>query len=236
MREIIDIIREFYQNGCSVAYEKGVCLVYQENTIKRLPLMQVIKRRGRVDINITRIDQMSERLAYVQVEYWHGQQYCTDIIGIIQVHHTWNVICVLTAYAPQRFLTIGAEQAETLHTISQILMRYCHDVHIMDAEDALSLFELNTRMYHPDDDMDTFTDIEIQVLRKRWANMPDPKELGILEFSKIYHVEMLDKNIAVAKVGCKKLNTYFNDYLFLMNLHGTWKIVNKLTHNLCIEA
>ena len=100
----------------------------------------------------------------------------------------------------------------------------------------MSLFELNTRMYHPDDDMDTFTDIEIQVLRKRWANMPDPKELGILEFSKIYHVEMLDKNIAVAKVGCKNLNTYFNDYLFLMNLHGTWKIVNKLTHNLCIEA
>ena len=83
-------------------------------------------------------------------------------------------------------------------------------------------------MYHPNED-GSFTDVDIQVLRQRWKNMPDPVACGVVEFSRIYHIELLGPDVAVAKIGCAKLYQYFNDYLWLMKLNNEWKIVNKMT-------
>lgn len=225
---MLNVIRKFYHNDDSVIYLKSLCLTHEKNTIKSIPLTEVVDHRQSIDAHIVQIDRISDRLACVRTEYLGGPQYCTDIIGMIYAHNNWNVICVLATAARYPILSSGGDQVETIHELSDVLLRYCHDVYRMDAEDCLSLFQQGARMYHPNED-GSFTDVDIQVLRQRWENMPDPVECGVVEFSRIYHIELLGPDVAVAKIGCAKLYQYFNDYLWLMKLNNEWKIVNKMT-------
>lgn len=154
---------------------------------------------------------------------------------MIRCRGVWQIVCAACAQETYRFGTLYSDnpqqQRQELDELEHILLRYCRDVYQMDAEDCLSLFWDGAKMYHPNAN-ETFTDVEIRVLRTRWANRSDPAEQGITEFSRIYHIEMLSADTAIAKVGCAKLDHYFQDYLTLMKPAGHWKIVNKMTQEL----
>lgn len=234
MNDLIKITQNFYSGDLSNIYEHARYISCEGNPSH---LSAFALARGAVNASIVRSDQMSDCLGYIQAEYRDAVGYHTEIVGAIKVNDQWTIMCVTAAISKYRFGCLYKDnivkQLDDLGEISALLLRYCHDVYIMDANDCLELFSQDTRMYHPNGD-GSFTDVEIQVLHQRWNNMPDPVSLGIKEFSRIYHIEMLDNNTAIAKIGCAKLDSYFNDYLSLLRLDGSWKIVNKMTHTLYV--
>ena len=233
MEHIAATVRGFYQNDPAAVYENGVYLSCADGAVQCECLRDVMEVREARDIFAERLDRISDRLAFVQAEYRDGPDYRTEAIGLIRCGETWQVICVLSSHPQHRFEVLyeraACKQLNNLHNIEEILLRYCEDVYQMDAEDCLQLFWPQTRMYHPNEDQ-TFSDVPIQVLHSRWDNMPDPGSFGAENFSRIYHVELLDDTTALAKIGCAKLDNFFKDYLFLMRIQNRWMIVNKMTH------
>lgn len=233
--EIVDqlwnTVQQFYTGSAEAVYPHARRLfcgddIAQTNLSAPAPQSQFF---------LVRIDQISNRLAYALTEYRRETGYCREVLGMIRCRGVWQIVCAACAQETYRFGTLYSDnpqqQRQELDELEHILLRYCRDVYQMDAEDCLSLFWDGAKMYHPNAD-ETFTDVEIRVLRTRWANRSDPAEQGITEFSRIYHIEMLSADTAIAKVGCAKLDHYFQDYLTLMKPAGHWKIVNKMTQEL----
>ncbi|MBQ4425893.1 MAG: nuclear transport factor 2 family protein [Lachnospiraceae bacterium] len=230
MEELLKVIDRFYSGDRTCVYEKARCLSGDGKEIQVSPI-EGSERAGRT---FARVDCISDRLAYVLVEGRTVEGYRSEVLGLIKSAGKWQIMAMLKADTPYWFHNLYRsfdESQKDIDLIYGLLMRYCHDVYLMDAPDCLGLFWDDCRMYHPNQD-DSFTDVEIQVLHERWRNMPDPQELGIKEFSRIYHVELLDENTAVAKLGCAKLNNYFFDYHFLIKVNGEWKMANKMTQGL----
>lgn len=235
MEHIAAAIQKLYQNDPEVIYQDSVYLSCINDTIRRENLRNMVIKRDMQNIFVAKIDQISERLALVQTEYRDGSDYYSEAVGLIRCNKNWQVLCVLSTPPQCRFEFLynqdSQKQLDNLGKIGSILLRYCDDVYQMNAEDCLQLFWSQARMYHPNEDQ-TFSDVPIQVLRSRWRDMPDAKLSGAENFSRIYDIELLDDKTALAKIGCAKLDNYFKDYLFLMQLQNQWIIVNKMTHAL----
>lgn len=235
MEQILTVGRRLYQKNFDIIYKNAIYLSCDGKMVRCDPLHDVMLERNERNIFISRVDQISDRLAFLETEYQDDSAYCTEVWGLIHFSGNWKVVCALGSYAQQRFASLykqeNRRQMDSLHHIEQILLQYCGAVYRMDAENCLQLFWPQTRMFHPNEDQ-SFSDVPIQVLHKRWSNMPDPQALEVSEFSRIYHIELLDDNTAVAKIGCAKLETFFKDYLFLMRVQNQWTIVNKMTHAL----
>ena len=230
LNKICQTVLSYYQDSNSV-YSTPRQLMFQHSQLSIAKNDPQFIRSTFKEIqleNIVNVDLISNSLSCIQTEYKKTDGYYRDVFGIICTENEWKIVCLLTSVTPQRFSPIRVNQTDQVREISELLLRYCHDVYRMDAEDCLSLFQQGARMYHPNED-GSFTDVDIQVLRQRWENMPDPVECGVVEFSRIYHIELLGPDVAVAKIGCAKLYQYFNDYLWLMKLNNEWKIVNKMT-------
>lgn len=236
MDKLFAEIQNFYRRKTPEIYAGAKCLRFINGRIEQFALADAEKASKPVEVSITRIDTISDRLAYAQTEYLCDDGFHRDVLGLISIGGKWQLTCVVSAISAYRFgnlYTSPERQTEDLQKIEKLLLRYCHDVYQMNAEDCLSLFWDNARMYHPNED-ESFTDVPIQELHVRWADHPDPSEKGITEFSRLYHVEMLNADIAIAKIGCAKMDNYFNDYLTLMRLESGWRIVNKMTHRLYV--
>ncbi|MBQ5953767.1 MAG: nuclear transport factor 2 family protein [Lachnospiraceae bacterium] len=230
MQEVINIINKLYRGDLSAVYGKARCLSGDGIDLQASP----IDVSDCVSATITSIDWISDRLAYVLTDGEAKTGYFREVFGLLKTGKKWLIVSMLKSLSRYRFDNMYDSfetPQEDLNTIYSILNRYCHDVYLMDAPDCLKLFWDDCRMYHPNED-GGFTDVEIQVLYDRWKDMPDPQKLGIQEFSRIYHVELLDANTAVAKLGCAKLNNYFMDYHFLLKVNGEWKMANKMTQEL----
>ena len=229
MIDLLETLQRFYNGDVSTIYEKAKCRTWVDGDVGTT---DVVSKECN-GVTFTWIDKISNRLACVQAEYDKDGHH-REMIGLIAAAGTWKVICVLKSVAEFRFHELYDDcfqQTEDLRAISIVLLQYCHDVYLMDAEDCMQYFWNETRMYHPDAG-ETFTDVEIQILFQRWKNQPDPVAIGIKEYSRIHYVVMLDTNTAMAKIGCARLDHYFDDYLYLMRIHDEWKIVNKMTQEL----
>lgn len=235
MDRILQAVREAFGGVTTDLYSDAVYLVNTAEGISKRRLEEHLKEIAPVEISATRIDQMTDRLAYVQAEYSVEKTYRRAIVGLIFAESKWQVVCVTEGKSNCRFENLYGKdferQCEDLARIENILLNYCHSVYHMNTPECLNLFWEGSRMYHPNGD-ETFTDVEIQVLRERWDNMPSPESKGIDEYTRIFHVEMLTSDTAIAKIGCAKLEYFYNDYLSLMKLNGSWKIVNKMTQTL----
>ena len=235
MDQIIQAIRETFRGAGTYLYSDAIYLMNTSDGISKQLLKDYLRDIAPAELSVARIDKMTDRLAYVQAEYLANGKYQRSIVGLIFAEGKWEVVCVTGGSSDYRFDNLYGKdfqrQIEELSQIDRILLDYCHSVYHMNAPECLNLFWEGTRMYHPNTD-DTFTDVEIQVLYERWANMPSPESKGIDEYSRILHVEMLTADTAIAKIGCAKLEYFYNDYLSLMKLDGSWKIVNKMTQTL----
>lgn len=239
MENINRIIHDFYSQesyDTSLVYENARFLSYMDEGVYKESLKKIVKNRKVKDMNVVRIDMISDDLAYAQVTFKDKDKVYNEIVGAIRVKEKWIIVCLLSSSQNLRFENLYSnnlnQQAIELNKINQLLLRYCHDVYIMDVEDCLDMFWSQAHMYHPNNDGETFTDVGIQVLNERWKDTPNPKELGISEFSRIFHVEMLNNVTVIAKIGCAKLKDHFYDYLFLIKVNKEWKIVNKMTQML----
>ena len=231
LNKIYQTVREYYQN-LSSNYASPRWLTYANYQLSVIPSSQKGNIPTPKEVKIVNLDIVSDELSCLQTEYKNSQGYCRDVLGMICTHNTWRIVCGMTAHTEYRFENLyseqGKEKLDEEKKIRDVLTCYCHDVYLMNADDCLSLFCEESRMYHPNTD-GSFTDVDIQILRQRWRDMPNPIALGFSEFSRIYYIEILDSNTAVTKIGCAKLDQYFNDYLWLMKLNDKWKIVNKMT-------
>lgn len=227
MKSLLETIEELYSGNYSAVYEKARCLSAADGKIAVSPF----DVSDCSNMTVTRVDMISDRLAYVLTEGNSGKGHLREVIGAIKTQGKWKLMCMLKSIAllcfDNMFSSFDLPLAEQA-AIGEMLNRYCHDVYIMDAGDCLKLFWDDCRMYHPNPD-DGFSDVPIQVLHERWKGMPDSEALGIKEFTRIYHIELLDSETAIVKLGCAKLNNYFIDYHFLIKEDDQWRMANKMT-------
>lgn len=234
-KDLLQTIEHFYSGDPGSLYSSARHLANKNGAISVSPLAE--HSLTVPDARLVSLDLMTDELACAEIEYSGAHAYCRETLGLLRTEGRWMVICAMSADMPCRFVNPcendAARQSAENAEIENLLLRYCHDVYRMNTEDCLSLFWDGTRMYHPNGD-NTFSDVEIQVLNQRWKDAPDPRALGIEEFSRICHFEMLSDSVVSAKIGCAKLDNYFNDYLWLMKLDGKWVIVNKMTQ--CLHS
>lgn len=230
MKELLQIIEKFCSGDPNSLYSSARYLTNENGEIHVSPLADRLCASS--EIRLTNLDLMTDELACAEMECFGTHTYRRETLGLLRAKGNWMVMCAMSADTPFRFANPCENSADRQSSenskIEKVLLRYCYDVYLMNTEDCLSLFWSGTRMYHPNGD-DTFSDVEIQVLGQRWKDAPDPRALGIEEFSRICNFEMLSDSVVSAKIGCAKLDNYFNDYLWLMKLGGEWKIVNKMT-------
>lgn len=227
MKNFFETVERFYCGDGLAVYEKAMCRTWMNGSVQTAP----VTAKEQKDIALTWFDQFADRIACVKAEYITGDGHHRDILGLIANKGIWKVMGVLQSVSNFRYEGLYDDcfdQTADFRAISDVLLHYCHDVYLMDADDCLKCFWDEARMYHPNEDQ-TSTDVEIQILHQRWKNHPDPIANNIKEFSRIFSIDMLDANTATAKIGCAKLDDYFNDYLWLMKFNGEWKIVNKMT-------
>lgn len=230
MDSLIETLQQYYNGDASTVYENARYRTWKDGNI----VSGKLSAKNCKKVDFVSVDRISDRLASVQAEYYDEENYHKEVVGLIACKGTWKVVCALESVSKLHFCELYGDsflQSNDIKDISDVLLSYCRDVYRMDADSCMDYFWGETRMYHPNED-ETFTDVEIQILYQRWANHIDPIAAGIREYSRIFYVSMLDANLAVAKVGCAKLDNYFNDYLFLIRIQEDWKIVNKMTQNL----
>lgn len=183
------------------------------------------------------LDQISPQLCYVHVGYSRGPGYCHEILTFLRLGSGWKLVSILRAAASARYSSACSDpcqEQEILQAIAQTLLTYCNAVYNLDAEQALSVFTEEAHMLHPVDE-DRFADVSCGVFRERWAGLQAPEVLGLPQYTHIYHIELLSRDTAVAKVGVAKLNDHFNDYLFCVNTADGWRIAHKLTQSLWLN-
>lgn len=240
MKELYQAV-EAYLSGASPQgkgiYPAALAIGYRDNQVVSSPIEEYLRTRRAEAPRLVRLDLLDYDLAYAQVESQGPDGYRREILGLLRLAQGWNVLSVLHCASVLRFQNPyhdkSAEQSDSLHTLCELLLQYCHCVYAMQAEPCLALFWPQARMYHPNDET-CFTDVPIQVLRERWHNAPDPVANGFSEFSRIYHIEMLDANTAIAKIGCRKLDISYTDYLSCIKTADGWRIVSKMTKPLHI--
>lgn len=183
------------------------------------------------------LDQISPQLCYVHVGYCREPGYCHEILTFLRLDSGWKLVSVLRAEATARYSSACSDpyqEQEILRAVAQTLMTYCDAVYTLDAERALSVFTKEAHMLHPVDG-DQFADVRCEVFRERWAGLPDPTTLRLSRYTHIYHIELLSRDVVMAKVGVAKLNDHFNDYLFCVNTSDGWRIAHKLTQFLWLN-
>lgn len=212
----------------SQAQAQGVCngLLVRENA------SQYLARRGTVQGRVVRIDCISPNLAYAQFRYNIPTGQRDEVVGMIRVESGWKVVSLLWGDNQDAFSNLYAghpgQQAEDVRSLYEMLLHYCDAVYNLDAVDALSLFWPDTFMEHPTNGKE-FAYVPITVLHQRWEGLDHPTKLGIPQFSRIYHAEMINGCTAIAKLGVSKLSDQYNDYLSCVKQDGRWVIVNKMT-------
>ena len=230
------ILKYLNSESCNneTRYPRARMITLEEEEIKERPLESSLKDwQGEWDL--VRVDMMAQDVAYIQVEGAANGRYRRQVRGLLRSGGEWQVAVAMEAWTDRCFESLYDgdfhRQYEDMSELTRLLLDYCHTVHRMDADGCLKLFWPGTRMYHPDG-AGSFVDVPIQVLHDRWRDAPDPDGAGFVEFSRVYHIEMLDRNTAIAKIGCAKLETSFQDYLFCIRQGGAWRIVNKITKGL----
>jgi len=182
-------------------------------------------------------DWISPQLCYAHVGYIQGEGYRHEALTFLGLDSGWKLVSVLRAETPAQYASIFAapdQEREALEAISGVLLAYCDGVYNLDADQALSVFDEGARMVHPVDGA-RFADVSCKVFRERWAGLPHPQTLGIPQYAHIWHIELLNKDTAIAKVGVAKLNDHFNDYLFCLKAGGRWRIAHKLTQSVWLR-
>lgn len=213
----------------SLFYSEGKRIEMEGNQLAFYPVAE--GQPLDVPWEILLMDTISPQLGYVHVGYSCEDSYCHEILTFLRVASGCKLVCVLRVQTPSRYSVLTAsigQEGKLLQEVSQILLTYGHAVYSLDAEKALSVFASDVRMIHPVDSQ-TFADVSCEVFKERWAGLPSPEERNLREFTRIYHIELLDAETAVAKVGVAKLTDYYNDYLFCRKTDAGWKIVQKLT-------
>lgn len=233
MNDLLMNIHRFYAQDFSGVYGEARLLRLENGAVKAEQLWDHFDIRTPVAVSTVSFDAISDGLVCVRAEFQSRRGWEKELIGAVHTGGRWQIVCVMQGCESSRFACPYhgefSAQTDNRSAIEELLFQYCHDVYIMDAEDCLSVFWDGARMYHPDSGGSTLVDVEIQILRQRWANMPDPAEEGISEFSRVCYIELLNDNMAAARIACAKLDNYFNDFLWLMKLDGKWRIVNKMT-------
>ena len=171
----------FSLHSACIPHLRNTCSSRSSLTLRSASLMLIMS---------TPIQQVilsfASRSQAVSFSYSGTYAYCRETLRLIRTEGKWKVICAMSADIPCRLVNscpndAGRQSLENAE-IENILLRYCYDVYLMNTEDCLSLFWNGARRYHPNDD-DTFSDVEIHVLKQRRENAPNPREIEIEEFS-----------------------------------------------------
>lgn len=238
MNTLQDTVRALYNGEYACLYPAARWLEYAEGAPRLCSAKEMLQKRQDVQTQIVSSDRISDRLATVSVEYRLDGAWHADVVGAIRTGN-WQIVCITSSSMPLRLNNLSDApsnyQTAAVGEISALVLDYCHQVYLMDADACLTrCFWPQTRMYHPDASEDSFSDVEIQVLYQRWTGTPDPAALGLFEFSRIYDIRLLSSDTAVVKIGCAKLDCFFQDYLTAMIVDEKWRLVNKMTH--CIHT
>lgn len=183
---------------------------------------------------LLQFDRIGDDLCYTHVGYHNDHSYVHEVLTFLGNQSTRKLVAIFRVKTATKYCNICAESTDEIGIFADIhkmLLTYCDSVYDLDADKALAVFDNRCHMLHPNADGQSFTDVNCDVFHERWAGVPHPSTLNLPKYSRIYHVELINENCAVAKVGMAKLNDHFNDYLFCAKIDGKWIIAQKLTES-----
>ena len=236
MNEILALLKDYGNKSVAssqVLHPNALACGLSGGALERDPLASYLGQRGAVDCTIVRIDMISPHLAYVQVAYPTKSGHRGEILGLIKVTRGWQLVSLLWGDNADAFSNLYPDrlnrQSGDAAALYDMLMRYCDAVYNLDAKAALALFfSEDIPMEHPVAGGE-MAYVPISVLHDRWHDLEHPSKSGIGQFSRIFHVEMINADTAFAKLGVSKLHDHYNDYISCIKLDGRWLIVNKMT-------
>jgi len=238
--QIFDVIKQYFSipiEQSSLFYPAAQMIEVEQARVQYSPLARHHKAVG-AKWSLQLMDILSENVFYAHVEYGYEKAWRQEVLFFLRVQTEWKLMSVLRAYTPSRHCNIHCpvhQQSEELKAISDMLLRYGDGVYNLNATKALEEFDPHCRMLHPVADGTTFADVSVEVFHERWSGLEHPSAQGIPQFTRIYHIEMLNHRVAIAKVGVSKRDENFNDYLACVKCDGQWKIVGKITDCLWIR-
>lgn len=118
--------------------------------------------------------------------------------------------------------------AEPMAEITRALQTYFDALHDGDVAKVRAVFLPGAHLYSASDG--PLLDIPLEKYVEIVAGRPSPRSRGETRRDRIVSVDMSGPQTALAKVECAIGPKLFTDYLTLLKVDGSWRIIAKAYH------